>query len=283
MWPTRSLREVLRGAFLGVPLNRRRPEQKAHEVPVVTAKDLEEGALTGPFGTASLDPATSYLRYQIEPGDVLLTAYSLNPRVVLAADTRGALATSSLIVLRPDAALRGAVLAAYLRGARGQVELESKVRPAATCLSVEDVVAMVVPVPDAATQHQIEAWYLAAEAAFLAGLAEARLRRELGAAAVDRLLFPETKPSARGSLPVARLREGRRRAYEQMDALAVPETYQEYRALLLRLHEVGESAEADELRDAMDDLWWQLGDEDRERARELSAGLLAQSKRRRTS
>lgn len=192
MWPLRPLGEVSQ-PFLGLALNRQRPpEQGAHEVPVVSAKDLEDDALiTGPLGTVLVDPAASYQRYRIEPGDVLLVARGATLRVALAPELHGALATSSLIVLRPGDALRGTVLAAYLRGPQGQAELRSRIRTSTTtqALNVKDVAALAVPIPDADTQHQIEALYLATEAAFLEGLAEARFRREMGSAVMNHLLF----------------------------------------------------------------------------------------------
>lgn len=193
-WPMKPLGEVTQQAFLGVVLSRQRPPtQDTSQVPIVTLQDLEDDPMAGQRQTVQLGPRSSYARYEVKEGDVLLAARGATLRVALAPDLHGALATSSLIVLRPAPALRGAVLAAYLRGPRGQAELQRRLRVSTTTqsLNVKDVVAMPVPVPALAAQREIGEWFESTEAAYRAGLAEARCRRAIGSAMTELLLFPE--------------------------------------------------------------------------------------------
>lgn len=190
-WPTLPLGEAVEQSFLGMVLHRHKPVREVLHVPVITLRDLEEEQITGPPEAMAIEPPASWERYRILAGDVLLTCRGGVHRVVLApAWIEGVLASSALIVLRPGARLRGAVLAAFLRSGPGQAELQKRLRISTTTqsLNLKDVVTVPVPVPAEAIQREIERWFEVSEEAYRSGMAEARCRRDLGRGIIVHLL-----------------------------------------------------------------------------------------------
>lgn len=99
-------------------------------------------------------------KYRIRPGDVLLTAKGSAIRVAVVEDqSAGAIATSNLLLLRPDPQrLLPEVLAAILRSPAIQKQLLDRSRSSvmAVAVSMKDVAGLTIPIPSMDTQQALQ-------------------------------------------------------------------------------------------------------------------------------
>jgi len=197
-WPTRTIGEVAE-VLTGLPLSRRAdPEGDLYKV--INLRDLDEvGRLThgDELEQLRLVGGSRLLRYSVRQGDVVLTSRGAYMRVALAGrGADGAIASSNLLIIRPNDTLLGQVLLAWLKSPRGEHELLSRSRASAMTIALgrKEVEKVPFPIAPVAVQRQIVDLIQATDAGYRAALEAAEIRRVVGYEVAARLLRGATSP-----------------------------------------------------------------------------------------
>jgi hypothetical protein len=182
--------------FTGLTVSRRTSDElNAPKEHVVGVADLDGQGGVAPrqaLEAVPLGGGRGFDKYRIQDGDVLLTARGTALKVaVVGPETAGALASSNLLVVRPDPSrLHPGALAAWLLGPRGEAELRGRTRSSALLLSLTpgELADVRVPVPSLEVQRQAAALIGASRAGYHSAMRAAEARRALGIAAAAALL-----------------------------------------------------------------------------------------------
>jgi hypothetical protein len=188
----RPLAAVLRQAFLGTK-SRARAAPGAPARGLIGINSLQDGRIQ-PANLERIpeDEAAGLQRFEVAPGDVLVTAKGSALKAALIGEAEaGLLASANLIVLRPDPAqVAPEVLYACVDSPPFQARAWSLSTASAglLSLSVKALGTIEIPLPVREAQAPLAALIAAAEAGYQAAIEAAQARRQLAHALVRQAL-----------------------------------------------------------------------------------------------
>jgi hypothetical protein len=183
---------------IGWPLSRAL-ENEVGEYAIIQPRDLDGVHLTSASAFAHVRLPRLADRYRVEAGDlVLLNRGPAGPTKVCLVDSSaaGAVITSNLTLIRArHDVLLGEALLAYLLSELGQAELRRRSATSTVrALTIDQLGAVQVPVPDRATQERVVALWRATELTYVEAVAAAEDRRALGIAVIHSLFHEGAAP-----------------------------------------------------------------------------------------
>jgi hypothetical protein len=197
-WPVLTLEESGAEVLVGLTLSRRVvAEGSGKEHPVVSVGDVAadgEVTPTAALPTRPLQLTGGDERYRVRAGDILISARGTQLKTGWArTENNGAIASSTLIVVRSGPAIDASVLFATLMSKHGQGQLQSRARHSTSTLvlNVQDVATIEIPVPPMDVQRRIRKMITLGEAHYRIALQAASRRRELAHSLVQGLLWGE--------------------------------------------------------------------------------------------
>jgi hypothetical protein len=185
-WKIARLKDVADEIFVGVqPAKRKPPPGETQEHVTVSVGDIRQGTVA-PLGDLSttalrLDPH-EVRRYGIAAGDILLSAKGTQLKIArVFPESTGAVATATLIVVRPGPRLLAPVLFAFLSSPPTMASILALGRRsvATTAWSMKDISALPVPVPPPPVQQAMKELIDTGEQYFRVAVEAATLRRDL--------------------------------------------------------------------------------------------------------
>lgn len=196
---TQPLRELAREIFVGIPAPRGNSEAgEGVAQRIINVRDLVDGrVLPGEeLETVCFSARSAVERYRVCAGDVLLTSRGTQLKVALVgADAAGAVATSNLLVIRPDVQFPGALIYAFFCSPSTQAMLlcASRSSGGLLALTARDVGEVRIPVPPAERLERLAQLVEATEVYYAAAVTAARTARE----AAQGVVMAELSGSAR--------------------------------------------------------------------------------------
>lgn len=174
----RPLRELVQEILVGIPVPRGEIADEGTTCPVINVRDLADGRVASPLDAMNFSARSAVDRYRVCRGDVLLTSRGTQLKVALVGEEAvGAVATSNLLVIRPDVEFPGALLYGYLcsPSIQGMLMRSSRSSSGLLSLTAREVGELCIPVPPierlaqlARLVEETEQYYHAAVAAALA-------------------------------------------------------------------------------------------------------------------
>lgn len=191
-WPVTRLREVAADVFVGLSLHHAR--QGMDVVPIVSVGDLHEGSVppTDALPVRELDAQSIDERYRLREGDLLITARGSQLKVAWTQEfSAGAVASSTLLVIRPGARLSAPLLYAVLSSDEGRSRLSARAKRSTStlALTVRDAGEVQIPVPPREVQEIIGKLVEVGEEQFRISMKLATAQRLLAQSAAARVLW----------------------------------------------------------------------------------------------
>ena len=168
------------------------------KISCVNVGDIDQhriGIKPDQLGRLNIESSESVERYELRDKDILLACRgTVNKAALVTKDYQGCIASSGLVIIRPETASYSACIYTYLRSAPGLSELESMSRSSiskAVSLSVSDIKQMSVPIPSERLRERISSLIESTEQFFDIAQDYILARRELGASLAAAILFRE--------------------------------------------------------------------------------------------
>jgi restriction endonuclease S subunit len=133
-------------------------------------------------------------RYLARAGDILISARGTQLKTGWARkENRGAVVSSTLIIVRASPTIDASILFATLMSQHGQGQLQSRARHSTSTLvlNVQDVATIEIPIPPVEAQRQIRKLITLGESHYRVVMRAASQRRDLAHALAQGLLFGE--------------------------------------------------------------------------------------------
>lgn len=191
-WPVVELKEVVTDVFVGLSLHH--AHQGSDQVRIVSVGDLHDGTVppSDALPTRELDALSIDGRYRLRDGDLLLTSRGSQLKVALVRESSaGAIASSTLLVVRPGMRLLAPVLFAALSSDEGRARLSARAKRSSStlALTVRDVAEVPVPIPPVDVQTIISRLIEVGEQQFRVSLRLATAQRLLVQSAAAQVLW----------------------------------------------------------------------------------------------
>lgn len=181
------------GVSVGLSALRKTAEAGGTSLPLVSIGDLQNGTIPAleelPRAEVNVNPSS----FTIAAGDVLLTSRGTQIKIALVeSQSAGAVASSTLMIIRPGPRLRPEVLYAIVRGTSFREALLRVVRGSTSSfgLSRSDVQKILVPIPPIEEQNEFAPRLAEAERHYRLALQVAEHRRRLLHQATEMWLYP---------------------------------------------------------------------------------------------
>jgi len=187
--------------FSGVGVQRRSDDgSPGRRFPVIGIRDLRDSAVA-PLDALELVefPASSKVAaYEVREDDVLLSGRgTLLKFSLVGGETKGAIASGNIIIVRPGPGVVGRALFALLSSDVFRPKIEVLRRGATTLLSLspKDLGKLEINLPPLGEQQKIAALVKDAQIAHRAALEAAEIRRSLARRLIDARLFGDNQKS----------------------------------------------------------------------------------------
>ncbi|POR51926.1 restriction endonuclease subunit S [Bosea psychrotolerans] len=185
--------------FAGIGVSREETvERPGEKLPVIGVRDLQDGtvAANDELDTVGFPFPTRAATYAVRPDDVLLTGRgTLLKFGLVGEETAGAIASGNIIVVRPNAEVKGGALFAILSSDVFRPKIEVLRRGATTLLSLspKDLAKLEINLPPIDEQERIAALVKDAQIAYRTALEAAEIRRALARRLIDARLFGDNQ------------------------------------------------------------------------------------------
>jgi hypothetical protein len=195
-WPVHPLGSVVEKLFVGLPVSRYLAKEGEHSIeePVLSVGDIEAGRLVSRHDLKLVALRPEQLdRFRTQLGDLLVACRGTLLKVArVSGEAASLLASSNLIVVRPDNRVHPAILLALLRSPEWQdiLHLRSRSSSGLMQFTAKDLEDLPVPVPPTSVQMELVALIEAEEEHFQSALQAAKLRRTLTENLVLEILSP---------------------------------------------------------------------------------------------
>jgi hypothetical protein len=199
-WPTMPLSKVVDKLLVGLPISRHaaKPGTASRSFPVLSVGDIEDGRVAPAEVITKVDlrPA-DFERFQIHSGDLLVSCRGTVLKVApVLQDLGGALASSNIIIIRPDdSKVVPQIVLAVLRSAPGQEIIRSRTRSGTGLmqLTVKDLQDLPIPQPPLDIQKRLAELVTVAEVAYRSAIDAASMRRALVDSFLTRVLLEPSR------------------------------------------------------------------------------------------
>ena len=187
--------------FSGVGAQRRSDDgSPCRRLPVIGIRDLQDSAVA-PLDALDLvefSASSKVMAYEVREDDVLLSGRgTLLKFGLVGGESKGAIASGNIIIVRPGPGVVGGALFALLSSDVFRPKIEVLRRGATTLLSLspKDLGKLEINLPPLGEQQKIAALVKDAQIAHRAGLEAAEIRRSLARRLIDARLFGDNQKS----------------------------------------------------------------------------------------